>query len=104
VGNPAAPPHNQENGMNSKKILECLDRFHSDMTKMIVGAGIVALPDNKLNQVLKILREKGIWGESNDVTLERMSESSSRSEAFANLTAGNPVIKSLIEEQMRGSK
>jgi len=86
--------------MDAKAMQERLDEFYAEMSSMITDVGVQAVAETDLDEVLDMLRERGLWGEPNDVTLASIASGGSRTkaEAFGTLTTGNAVIQRVLKD------
>lgn len=91
--------------MEKSVLLDKLDVFYSEMRALITAGGVCRLDDDSVDLVIDELRSRGIWGDKQQATFERMSGGgTSKGAAFDILTDGNQQIKDVIEEMTKGGR
>lgn len=76
-----------------------LDEFYHKMSAMITDVGVQDVAETDLDEILVMLRERGLWKKENDTTLNAMGVGSkSRAQAFGDLSLGNAQIQRVLKD------
>jgi len=89
--------------MDANAMQARLDTFYHEMSAMITDVGVQDVAETDLGEILMILRQRGLWKEENDTTLNAMGTGSkSRAQAFGELSLGNAQIQRILKEFYMG--
>ena len=89
--------------MDAQAMQAKLDMFYHEMSAMITDVGVQDVAETDLDQILAMLRERGLWKKENDTTLDVMGTGSkSRGQAFGELTLGNAQIQGVLKDFYMG--
>lgn len=91
--------------MEKSVLLDKLESFYAEMRAIITAGGVCRLDDDAVDLVIDELRGRGLWGDKQQATFDRMSSGgTSKGAAFDILTDGNQQIKAVIDEMTKGGR